>query len=990
MLREPCRIRGAHHRRRYSKEGVPTIRILLFCLAALEIGSLGTAAMQAAARRAKPVPGIGPIGIASPSPAQTISGTLHLAISGNWAGISSVEFLLGNYRISRQTAPPFTFDWNSALAADGDSQVEFIARDAFDNIVFDQSVPVTFLNFSDKAQSTNAALDQTLSGTVALSLRAVDSVHFPAFWQIFIDGELFALRFTDQTGKGDVTLTQNLDTTRYPNGRHEFHFAFHSNDFGVANPPGGPEDFRGTVTRNVTIDNGRTFMDVTANYLHVYAPVGGTVALGCTRLYTNQDQSSCQAPQYSPSDSTVAAVDGSGNLIALKEGYTDVTVTEGGKTAAVHVWVRNTPGLPHFVGEGNYSTSYVDGKSIFAIAPFLLEPAIVRDPAMMAEVKRAGVNTLTRGLYINPNDLKTTFAAWQSSYDTGIAPDWAFAAANGFRVLASGDDVARVPGSEGWRTLNWPNGKAAVQYAIQKFATSGAALSADMIDEASGFWGPNPQPPGKLGVANSMQAINCAGTVCTVTWPGLTSNLFHDSIAPGLTFVLTGDPLISTPAGQAYTVRNVTASTFDFTPATPTAGAFTSQSSPNLEFLWFARKDTCSGTPCSPPLPNTVLGTITSWLKTAPSTVALSWPPAGVALTSTQANWLGAGSLSDYASHYWDTNQQRVTYVFGKGVRESQNSMLTAFYARQPVVQLTRPQLIEISMSGANYTKNSPAGTESYNPPLDNLQHAGNEPKAVASTMMEAAAVGNAGVRLYQFQTPSNNGANTAQKPGGGGIQTGAGPFNGEVGNWQAMAYAANALTKVMQPYLLGAPMSSPAYGRNIVSGARHGFGGNMLMVVNGWDGARQLAIDFRPYKNGNGCVRYRIGDTAIKTALLPDRNGETVQLDSGESVVYVFPNTAPAPIETVVFTAKPINGSKVALRYGYAFAGNIAGFGEAVDCSQGCSVAVDRKLGYVFYQYTVTDACNTILSRSPVQTLGTDNSVAIPLSATAKTPACQ
>jgi hypothetical protein len=963
-----------------------TNRALLLCLAAIQIGSLGSAAT----RRTKPAPGAGSLSIASPVLNQVVSGTLHLAPSGNLAGVSSVEFLIGNYRIARQAAAPFTYDWNSALAADGDSQIEFIARDPFDNIVFDQTVPVTLQNFNDKAQSTNGALDQTLSGTVALSLRAVDSVHFPAYWQLFVDGELFALRFTDETAKGDVTLTQNLDTTRYPNGKHEFHFAFHSNDYGVATPPGGPEDFRGMITRNVTLDNGRTFMDVQPNYLHVYTAVGGTVALGCARLYTNLDQSPCLAPQYAAADPTVVSVDPSGNLTGLKEGFTDVTLTEGGKTAVAHAWVRNTPGVPHFVGDGNYSTAYVDGKSIFAIAPFLLEPNSVRDPATLAEVKRAGVNTLTRGLYINPTDLTTSFAAWQASYDSAIAPDWAFAAANGFHAIASGDDVARVPGAEGWRTLNWPNGKAAVQYAIQKFAASGAALSVDMIDEASALWGPNPQPPGKLGAANSMQAINCAGTVCTVTWPGLSSNQYHDQIGAGLTFVLTGDPALSTPAGQVYTVGNVTASTFDFTPAAAATVVFTPQSKPNLEFLWFARKDTCGGAPCTPSLPNSVLATITGWLKSAPATAALSWPPAGVALTATQANWLGPGSLSDYASHYWDTNQQRATYVFGKGVRESQNSILTSFYARQPVVQLGRPQLMEIGITGTNYTKNSPPGTDTYNPPLDDLQHVGNVPKAVTSTMMEAAAVGIAGLRIYQFETPGDYALNTAQGPGGGGVQTGAGPFTGEVANWRAMGYAANALGKAMQPYVLGAALSSPAYGRNVVSGARRGAGGNMLMVVNGWDGARQLAIDFRPYKNGSGCVRYRVSESAIKTALLPDSDGETVQLDSGESVVYIFPNSAAAPIDTVAFSAAPSNGAKVALRYGYVFAGNVAGFGEAVDCSNGCSLAIDRKLGDVFYQYTVVDACGTVVSRSGMQTLGAGNSVALAVPGVGKMRSCQ
>ena len=172
--------------------------------------------------------------------------------------------------------------------------------------------------------------------------------------------------------------------------------------------------------------------------------------------------------------------------------------------------------------------------------------------------------------------------------------------------------------------------------------------------------------------------------------------------------------------------------------------------------------------------------------------------------------------------------------------------MLTAFYDRQPFMQLNRPQIMLQSMSGPNYTKNSPAGTEYYNPPLDDLQHAGIIPKAVVSGMMSAVAVGNVGLRLYQFETIYDYTGAKNQAPGGGGIQTGAGPFTGEVKNWQAMSYGANLLTKTLQPFLLAKPLNSPAYGRNLVSAARENLSGRMLMIVNSWDGTRQIDVDFR------------------------------------------------------------------------------------------------------------------------------------------------
>ena len=198
-------------------------------------------------------------------------------------------------------------------------------------------------------------------------------------------------------------------------------------------------------------------------------------------------------------------------------------------------------------------------------------------------------------------------------------------------------------------------------------------------------------------------------------WPEISSNQFHDSVNNGLTFTLTGDSQIATPPGTTYTATNVSEIGFVFRIASNITGTFNQ----NVEFQWFARQGTCSGVPCAPPVLNNALATISDWVRSAPFTFPISWPPAGVALTSAQANWMGKGSVSDYASHYWDTNQQRKTYVFGEGIRENTNAMLTAFYARQPYMQLDKPQVILQGMSGAEYQKNSGVGFVSYNPPLE-------------------------------------------------------------------------------------------------------------------------------------------------------------------------------------------------------------------------------------------------------------------------------
>lgn len=921
------------------------------------------------------------IQLLTPAVGQTVTGVMQLTVTGDLSNVAWVRYRIGNYLIAFSTQTPFNVSWNTAQAADGTVQIETTATDILGNTISDTITPVVFANYGNKAEVLNGGIPATLSGSASITLHAYDSLHSPAYWTSAIDGEILPVIYTDQAAKNDQTQVQTIDTTIFPNGLHEFYFAFHSNDYNNPNPPSGNENYRGMVMQRIDIENGRTLMDVIASYLHVYTPVGGTVALGCSRAYTNGDRDACASPQWVPSDPTVASVDSTGKLLGLKEGFTDVTLSEGGKTSLIHVWVKNDPGVPHFTTNGAMSTAYVPGQSTFMLAPYDLGPNYVaNDPSLLTEAKRAGINTLTTGIYINPVDKTTTFANWLSGFNAVILPNLQYAAANGFRVLGTGDNIARNIGTEAYRTLNWPLGKQAVQYAVQAFMQSGTAISLEMIDEAGFLWGPSPNPPGLLGGANSMQSISCAGSTCTVAWPNLADNSFHDSISNGLTFTITGNPALNTPIGTTYTVKNATVNTFTFTPAVSTNGTYTAQTNPTTEFEWFARANTCGGSPCNPPMLNNSLATINSWVKTATNPpVLVSYPPGGIVLTPAQRNWIGQGSLSDYASQYWDTGQQRPTYIFGKGIRESNYWMLNSFYNRQPFMQLNRPQFLEIGLSDTSYVKNSPKGTDGYNPPLDQFVNPGVVPRSVGSTMFSAAAAGTAGLRLYQFEDADAYQGEVTGGPGGG-YQVGAAPFYGATKLWRAMGYAGALMTKVLQPYLLSAPVSSPALGRNIITGVRKGASGTMLIVVNGWDGSRTVNLDFTPYKYGFGATRYLVSDTWVKSALLSDQAGETISLVAGETVVYVFPNSgAPSGLDQITFLpVPPVGSTKMSVTVGYLYQQNVAPFGNKYDCTAGCVVPVDRRIGDVYFQYTFLNPAQGSVRSSAVQALGQANTVSV------------
>ena len=239
-------------------------------------------------------------------------------------------------------------------------------------------------------------------------------------------------------------------------------------------------------------------------------------------------------------------------------------------------------------------------------------------------------------MFLPNSNLSLPFSTWKQNFDSATyASSYAWSVANGFRVLASGDDIARRPGWEATWISSWPNSSQAVQYAMQTLTQSGAGVSLDVIDESNLFWGTNPTPVGLVGGAHSFQSVSCTGTQCAFAWPALLDPqdyMFHDSLTPGKTFVLGGSSAVATLAGRADTVVGVSGSNVMFTsPVTvPSSSPFTSANAPSLELLWFSGAVSCFATvTCNPPLSNLVLSTVADWLRTPSPAVPISWPPGG-------------------------------------------------------------------------------------------------------------------------------------------------------------------------------------------------------------------------------------------------------------------------------------------------------------------------------------------------------------------------
>jgi hypothetical protein len=460
------------------------------------------------------------------------------------------------------------------------------------------------------------------------------------------------------------------------------------------------------------------------------------------------------------------------------------------------------------------------------------------------------------------------------------------------------------------------------------------AVGIEGIDEGSMIWGKTPTPQGNIGAASYLfDRIDCGGNLCTMHWP---ANPLRD----GAGFALRGASAagLNTPAGSLFHASESCGDTFSFTPATPLTGSFDPTNEPGLEFLWFSGAGCAGNTICSPSVPNDALQTVKNWISAVPGAPPVTFPALGVHPATVQANWMGAGGISDYASHYFSTLKTRTTYPWSEGIQEMIASIGALWQAREPLMMLDRPQLFLISLSGPSYIKRN--GSDSaYNPATDDLDQPGVSPQHVSALMMTAASLGAAGTRLYYFEPPSNV-ENRVKAPVGASMQTGANPTNIGQERWRAMGLASNLLTRVLEPFLFGSVRNAPAFGRNIASAVRESDSGMMLLIVNGNDWPRTIEVNLGTLNSGAGAARYRLTAERIQT---DDRSGATsdlITLEAGESVAYVFPKSGSLfPLQRTDV------GPGTSVRYGYIYPDLIRA-GAVNVCDGTCKVDWDARLG--------------------------------------------
>jgi hypothetical protein len=896
---------------------------------------------------------------------------------GALSNVATVEFNVGSLRLGVAEAAPYQVIWNTGYGKDGEYAVQAVARDASGRVVATTERVFQIDNNGVKMTVSSPDLSRELSGTVTLEVTAVDPISYPAIFHLFVDGELSGYwDVGDSPGEHRRTARIQLDTTKFSNGRHEL--VVELNGWKETAHPHTYTNYSAMADRMISIRNGRAVMEIAASHQHVYLRPGQTLALSCRRLYTDDTIAPCAAPAYKSDRPAAVSVSAAGRLRAVAEGFAAVEIADSGKTTKVYVWVKNNSHVPHFSGSGQLLNAYKSGRSMFPVAPFVLDPADLQaDARLLEETRRAGFNTVSFGFYLNPRNTEASFADWRSSQDSILTSRIRWAKENGFHILATGDDAFRRPGDDAWWTLNWTHGERANQYAMETLARSGVAIAVDIVDEAAMLWGWYPVGPsrvgqqGRPGQPGSFYRIDCSGLACTVHWPehGYRDGrwvAFHGSLHPEL----------NTPPGKPFVVQHSSRDRFEFTPNAPITGSFNSENDSNLEILLFAAWPCNAGAadgkehPCNPFTPNDGIQTYSNWLRKASPRVPFSWPALGLLPPAAHSNWVGRPALeqgiSDYASHYWDVLSGSRTYSWSNGVQQRTFWMKDAFYSRQPYVAQDHPQLMLVCGSSFAYLKQN-SKDPYYNPLTDALDQPGCDGPVAVAEIMTAAALGNVGVRQYQFDR--NDPRTRAEYPSGTYLQTGMRPDAAERNAkeiWKAAGYAANLLTKVLEPYILGTAANSPAYSRNITTAVRRGPDGIMLMIVNGSDAERSVNVEFAPYRSGGDIARYRLASAYLQSDLLRDGTGEMITLPKGGSVTYFFPSKPGVRfLQPVRLKPElPKGAIRASLSYNYIYGEHLPELTESIDCTKGCTVQVDPRLGEIRCRFTYSDADGTVIRR--------------------------
>jgi hypothetical protein len=312
----------------------------------------------------------------------------------------------------------------------------------------------------------------------------------------------FVYAVTVANGERDETLA--IDTTTLRDGTHEL-FAVGITDEPIATHPLGltnSQQFWSYARTTLTTSNGATLRALrsASHHLALYVTAGVPTALAiatetCAGTVTTlADQT---LPSYVSAHPAVATVNAAGVVTPVAPGYTEITVTYGGRTLVVPVYVRQTAAeFAHFGRDAALHTTYAAGDSKVMRSLFWLGLGEfgAADGATEHQIGRwmrdAHINALEDGVL----DLTTAtdYASCVTQVDAKVTALNGIRDRQGLDAMLVADGVFRRR-QDFYLFLNNTWAQDGLVYALEQLKKDGV-YAIDALDETDLFLGDDPFP----------------------------------------------------------------------------------------------------------------------------------------------------------------------------------------------------------------------------------------------------------------------------------------------------------------------------------------------------------------------------------------------------------------------------------------------------------------------------------------------------------------
>lgn len=187
-------------------------------------GRVNAGAAVARARGLTPTPDTTPptVSLTAPAAGATLSGTVMVtAAATDDVGVTRVELYLDGSLLATDTAPPFSFAWDTTKCGDGSHTLQARADDAAGNSAVSAPVSIMVQNRTPDTLPPEAAILEppdgaTVSKVVKVKVRARDNVQVQRL-ELYLDGKLHSAA---SVAGGTVEAQFSLNTNKLAQGPH--------------------------------------------------------------------------------------------------------------------------------------------------------------------------------------------------------------------------------------------------------------------------------------------------------------------------------------------------------------------------------------------------------------------------------------------------------------------------------------------------------------------------------------------------------------------------------------------------------------------------------------------------------------------------------------------------------------------------------------------------------------------------------------------------